>query len=100
MRLQGLALGDAVLDAGGSHPAVGTVEDHLRRLGAGDDRQVRALLRLAGDERPISARPPAVARRVLGQRHDASGATAVAAVVVALWDAGRDGRLDELPGGR
>ncbi len=55
-----------------------------------------ALLDLASEEGVVGARPLAVAGRGLQQRHDPVGAAAVAAVVVALGDAGRHGGVDEV----
>ena len=52
---RGLATRSAICDAGGDCLAVGAVEEHARRLRAGDNRQVRTLLRLAGEKRLIGA---------------------------------------------
>ena len=65
-------------------------------LRAADHLEVRPLLDVALEERVVRARPLAVAGRGLQERHDAVGAAAVAAVVVAARDAGRDRGVDEL----
>ena len=72
------------------------LQEHAGHLRVVITVEVRSLLDVAFEERVVRARPLAVAGGGLQERHDAVGPAAVAAVVVAARDAGRDRRVDEL----